>query len=458
MNSSQFTGDESLIAQVVDEFTDNCHRGHPPDLDRYYQRHPELKSLLQQILPAIQALAERNRPAGPVLSPGPVTPRNLDETRFFDSSSPHDSCESGAARRPNTPAIVELPDYEDLTEIGAGGMGVVFRARHRRLDRLVALKLLRGGPGANTELLQRFQAEARSLARVKHPQIVQIYEVGECNAGPYIALEYCSGGNLAERAENEPQLPRYAAELIGRLARGIQAAHNAGLIHRDLKPGNILFTEDGVPKIVDFGLAKQLDVDQDQTHTGAILGTPSYMAPEQALGATRELTPAVDIFALGAILYELLVGRPPFKGPSVLDTLIQVRTADPVAPRQLQPGLPLDLETICLKCLHKEPGARYRSAADLADDLDRFLNGLPVVARPVGPGERATRWVRRNPVIAGLLMTIFLSLSVGLAGMTWLYREAQAQTFQAQQNESIAKNNENEAERETTPVVRSPRE
>jgi tRNA A-37 threonylcarbamoyl transferase component Bud32 len=296
--------------------------------------------------------------------------------------------------------------YELLEEIGHGGMGVVYKARHTKLNRAVALKMILAGGHAGTAELARFQTEAEAVARLQHPDIVQIFEVGEYDGLPFFSLEFCSGGSLDKKVRGTPVAPREAAALVQRLATAMEAAHQKGVIHRDLKPANVLLTEDGTPKITDFGLAKKLD-EAGQTHSGAIMGTPSYMAPEQAEGK-KDIGPAADIYALGAMLYDLLTGRPPFKGATPMETIRQVVSDEPVPPSRLLPSCPRDLETVCLKCLHKEPRKRYGSAADLAEDLRRFQAGEPITARPVGSLERGWRWCRRNPVVATL--TLFLVL------------------------------------------------
>jgi hypothetical protein len=276
----------------------------------------------------------------------------------------------------------------------------VYKARQTRLDRPVALKMVLASAAAGPEELGRFRREAEAIARLAHPNIVQVYEVGEHEGCPYLVLELLEGGSLADRLAGTPLPPRQAAELALALAGAVQHAHEKGVIHRDLKPGNVLLTADGVPKIADFGLAKRLGTNRAQTETGVIAGTPSYMAPEQAQGRGKDVGPATDVYALGAILYELLTGRPPFKAATVLQTLEQVRSHDPPRPATLQPGLPADLETVCLKCLHKEPAYRYRSAAALAADLGSFLAGEPISARRLTPLERLSRVVRFSGVPA----------------------------------------------------------
>jgi hypothetical protein len=336
--------------------------------------------------------------------------------------------------------------YDILEVVGHGGMGIVYKARQVKLNRLIALKMiLWGAPPAE---LARFRTEAEVVASLEHPHIIRIYEVGEHAGHPYLVLEWADRGNLAGHLSGAPLPAQSAAGLLLPLARAVALAHARGIIHRDLKPANVLLrTNDkdataeasaqaprgsilpafplAVPKIADFGLAKRLDADQGQTQTGAVLGTPSYMAPEQAKGK-KEIGPATDIYALGAILYELLTGRPPFQGESSLETMREVTETEPVQVRRLHPTVPRDLETICLKCLQKAPGKRYLSAEALADDLGRFLAGQPIRARPVGAAERALKWARRRPAAAayGLLLTA-LVLGLGGGGATWLWRRAE---------------------------------
>jgi hypothetical protein len=319
-----------------------------------------------------------------------------------------------------------IPGYELQGLLNRGGMGVVYRARQLQPDRLVAIKMILSGRHASAEQRARFRREAEAVARLNHPNVVQIYEVGEHDEQPFFSMEYVAGGSLAQRLAEGPLPATQAAELMTILADAIAHAHRCGVVHRDLKPGNILLStkDEGrstkedrsspsfssfvlgtsyFPKITDFGLAKRLDLDAGQTPTVAFLGTPSYMAPEQAEGRTREVGPPADVYALGAILYEMLTGRPPFRGETEIDTLNQVRSLDPVPPSRYQPKVPRDLETICLKCLRKEPGKRYAGAHELADDLRRFLAGKPVAARPAPWWEVALKWARRNPALAALL-------------------------------------------------------
>jgi serine/threonine protein kinase len=290
-----------------------------------------------------------------------------------------------------------VPGYEILGEVGRGGMGVVYKARQLSLNRLVALKLIRDGALAGSQERARFRIEALAAARMRHPNIIPIYEVGEHQGRPYFAMELAEGGSLDARLAGRPQPDHQAAGLIRALALAVQHAHEQNIVHRDLKPANILLTADGEPRITDFGLAKRLDGESTAlTEDGAVLGTAGYMAPEQAAGRVREIGPLADVYALGAILYELLTGRPPFQAESWNQLLDQVLHEEPASPARLRPDVPRDLETICLKCLEKEPGRRYAAAVDLADDLGRWLAGKPVAATPLSASERLARLAARD--------------------------------------------------------------
>ncbi len=322
----------------------------------------------------------------------------------------------GAGDGAGAPALPSIPGYTIRGELGRGGMGVVYRAEQVRLKRPVALKMILGGVIAGSVQRERFRAEGEAVARLQHPNVVQIYEVGEHDGLPFFSLEYCAGGSLDRRLDGTPQPPGEAARLVEVLARAMQAAHERNLVHRDLKPANVLFLADGTPKITDFGLVKKLDETAVLTQSGAVMGTPSYMAPEQALGNIREQGPASDIYALGAILYELLAGRPPFKAASPMETLLQVAADEPVPPSRLQPKVPADLETICLKCLEKAQARRYATALALAEDLRRFQAGEAIQARPAGRLERGWKWARRRPAQAALAAVSGLALVVMLIG------------------------------------------
>jgi serine/threonine-protein kinase len=349
-------------------------------------------------------------------------------------------CADAISSVPHPGDLPCVPGYEVEAVLGRGGMGVVYKARHLALKRTVALKMLAAGHSHQVERA-RFRAEAEAVARLQHPNIVQIHEIGEADGLPFIALEFVAGGSLAERLAGQSLPPRDAARLVAALAEAMHLAHSRNLVHRDLKPGNVLMVGEAdtpvgqcQPKVTDFGLVRQLDADSGQTGVGVVMGTPSYMAPEQAEGHAHAAGPAADVYALGAILYECLTGRPPFQGATPLETLVQVRSREPAAPSSRNRQVPRDVETICLKCLRKEPERRYSSARELADDLGRFVRGEPVAARPVGVAERVRKWVWRRPAAAGLLAALGLLVAVGGTG-TWLLarqwaaaRDHQAQT------------------------------
>ncbi len=329
----------------------------------------------------------------------------------------------------------QVPGYEVLGILGEGGMGVVYRARQVALKRTVALKMIREAGEAETEMVARLRTEAEALARLQHPNIVQVHEIGDHQGKPYFSQEFCEGGSLHQRLADHALPPGQAADLVEVLARAMQAAHQANVIHRDLKPANVLLGADGTPKISDFGLAKKLD-EVGQTQLGTAMGTPSYMAPEQARGHVHEISPATDVYALGAILYECLTGRPPFKAASPLDTILQVLHDDPLPPSRLNHSCPRELEVICLKCLQKRRADRYASAGLLADELRRYREGKPLLARPAGAGERFVKWARRSPAqaaalaasLAFVLAVVVLLLLLVRAG----YQEARMRGQQAE--------------------------
>jgi hypothetical protein len=336
-------------------------------LQRWPQYHSELRLLLAMSVPPTVADDERTVPNT-----------------------------GGSVRtEPEWVAGSRLRSYEILGELGHGGMGVVYKALHLRLNRVVALKMVQDSRCLHPEHLVRFLSEAEAVAGIQHPYIAQIYEVGQMSGRPYFTMEFVEGGTLAQKIARAPQSPRQAAHMVEMLARAVQAAHQRGIIHRDLKPANVLLAGDGTPRITDFGLAKRMQGDSGLTHTGEILGTPSYMAPEQADGRLKDLGPCTDVYALGAILYELLTGRPPFVGVTVLDVLDQVKKKEPLPFSRLRISVPRDLETICLKCLQKEPRQRYASAEELAEDLRRFLDGRPIIARPISVLASAWLWCHR---------------------------------------------------------------
>ncbi|MFO0809983.1 MAG: serine/threonine-protein kinase [Gemmataceae bacterium] len=345
----------------------------------------------------------------------------------------------------------EIAGYDIAEEIGRGGMGVVYRATQVSLDRVVALKVILAGIHAGRDQRTRFRAEAHAVAKLQHPNVVQVFEVGEADDFPYLALEYVAGGSLERKIGRQPQPPHEVARLVEAVARAVAYAHAQGVTHRDLKPANVLLTPDGSPKIADFGLAKADDFGSHTT-TGAVVGTPFYMAPEQARGG-KDVGPAADLYSLGAVLYDLLTGRPPFHGGSTAEILEQVQAREPVPPTRLQPGIPRDLETICLKCLQKEPAKRYASGGELADDLARFLAGEPIRARPVGAVERAWRWCRRNPRVAvpsaaalALLLAAAIGSLVALVKIDAARRDAEVAKIAADKALAVAERERADAE------------
>lgn len=357
---------------------------------------------------------------------------------LFLAPEPH-SPFGGPSSTPPSDELPRIPGYEVLEVVGRGGMGVVYRARHVRLDRPVALKMLLTGAHASRESRERFLREARMGAGLRHPNFVQVHDMGDQDDLPYFTMEYVEGGNLAQKLAGMPQPPRQAAALLATLADAVEAAHRCGIVHRDLKPANVLLTADGTPKISDLGLARRLDGEAGLTWTGTAVGTPSYMAPEQAEARPQTLGPAVDIHALGAILYELLTGRPPFREETAVETVRQVISQDPVPPSQLNGRVPRDLETICLKCLNKEPHLRYASAAALAEDLHRFLVGEAIAARPDARLARLARRVRRRPVLsAAVAVDMLLTLAL-LCGGLWLIsdRAAVARAIEAKRAATV---------------------
>jgi tetratricopeptide (TPR) repeat protein len=394
--------------------------------------------------------------APPPLPPTTAAPPPLPDATTVGGTVTYTPSPSVPPAAPAAGGFPQVPGFDVLGELGRGAMGVVYKACQTQLKRLVALKMILAGAQAGTHELTRFRTEAEAVARLHHPNVVQIYEVGEHDGKPYFALEFVEGGTLAKRLAGSPLPPREAAALVEPLARAMDAAHRAGIVHRDLKPGNVLIADSGsrspdsfaqspirnpqsvVPKIADFGLAKRLDDESGQTQTGAVMGTPSYMAPEQAAGQVKDVGPLSDVYALGAILYECLTGRPPFRGAALLETLEQVRTREPVSPRALQPGVPRDLETVCLKCLEKSPARRYASAAALADDLQRFREDRPIVARPAGVGERALKFTRRNKRLVAGSMLVFLLLVGWAVTSTALWRNATRAEAKARQAEATA--------------------
>ncbi len=370
-------------------------------------------------------------------------------------------CElSGRVDQQAYPAI---PDYFIIEEIGRGGMGVVYLAADLTLHRQVAIKMLHRSSQFSDEHRRRFVGEARAVARLHHPNLVQIFDTGEFEGHPFLIFELVSGGTLAEKIRDQPLNYSQSAKLLETLSLAMQFAHERHIVHRDLKPTNILVGTDGVARISDFGLAKRLDEEGQQTISGLVIGTPSYMAPEQAAGLSGASSPAVDVYSLGAIFYELLTGQPPYKAASVMETLEQLRTTDPIPPRKIRSDIPRDLETICLKCMHKEPSRRYISAQLLAEELGRFLRGESIISRPVGPTERVGRWCKRHPLPTSLAGALVLVVTVAFIAVSWQWQEAvthkklaetNAEKFQAERDKAIEATKQAEANAAATEYQR----
>jgi len=362
-----------------------------------------------------QTLDEPGRKQAPPVA-ADVTAATSDRSRQGTLANPiagaQTTCAYGsagtAAGARSGSVVPTIPDYEIEEELGRGGMGVVYRARQATLNRPVAIKMILGGKYTDPMAQARFLIEAEVIAAIQHPHIVQLFQYGRHDDQPFFVLEFVGGGSLAGRLKAAGHFtPRDAATMVAKLADGISAAHQKGVVHRDLKPANVLLTEAGEPKITDFGLAKTGR--SDMTATGLVMGTPSYMSPEQAEGKTREVGTPTDVYALGAILYELTTGRPPFRGNTPMATIQMVLTREPERLRAVDTGIPRDLETICLKCLEKDAKKRYATAVELATELNAFLEGRPITARPVGLLERTWKWAKRNPawtagIVAGLLL------------------------------------------------------
>jgi WD40 repeat protein len=403
-------------------------RGERPAPEEYEARFPQHGAI-------IAAAFEHVTPAPPASDEADVHEASTVEfvTPGPSASDKAGVCEAStldvgpdASERHPAAVLPEIPRYLVQQELGRGGMGIVFRAIQTGLRRTVALKMIRAGITAGRDDLLRFEREAKSIARMQHVNIVQIFEVARHDGLPYFSMEFVEAGSLAERLDGTPMQPRDAVALVRVLAGAIQAAHDRGVVHRDLKPANVLVAADGTPKIADFGLAVQLDAKDKLTASSAIVGTPSYMAPEQARGRSGSIGTSVDVYALGAILYELVTGRPPFRAATPLDTILQVLDAEPVSPRSLVPNLPRAVDTIILACLRKQPGQRYESARALADDLDRWLAGTPIRMRPVGPIVRSLLWVKRHPAIAGLILMTTCAATLAAVGFVWRQRAAES--------------------------------
>ncbi len=378
---------------------------------------------------------------------------DLAQARGFLPDIPEDIT-SHVTQPPNLTGTT-VSAYELREELGRGGWGVVYKAWQISLQRLVAVKVILHDDFASETDRERFANEARVLARLAHPHIVQVFDFGEHLGKPFFSMELLEGGSLAQKLAQAPFAPEVAAALIETLARTLEQVHQVGIVHRDLKPSNVLLTAEGIAKITDFGLSKTSTEDSHRTATGTILGTPSYMAPEQAAGDRSKVGPTADVYALGAILYEAVTGRPPFRAPTPWETIQQVLHQEPIPPRRLQPSLARDISTICLKCLEKDPHRRYPSARALAEDLRRFLDGKPISARPVSIPERLYRWGRRNPVVAALSGALATALVCGLLATSFLWIRTRTQRNRAETSLTRVFKVVDEALREaTTPEMR----
>jgi serine/threonine protein kinase/WD40 repeat protein len=432
---------ERALELIYGEYLLREEMGEAPPAEEYLQRFPQYAERLEEQFRLHRLLAQSDADRSVPLSDSAT--RLAPATRVSPADRP------------------DIAGYEILGELGRGGMGVVYKARQIALNRVVALKMILGGGHSDPERQRRFRIEAEAVARLQHPNIVQVYDYGVSKGCPFLAMEFVDGRTLARKAGGVPQPPRDAAQIMETLAAAIHHAHLHHLVHRDLKPSNILRSADGVLKITDFGLAKQLPTDlgaasaNDETATGELIGTPTYMAPEQVTGKRTPVGPATDIYALGVILYELLTGRTPFQGDGVLEVLEKIQGQEPLPPGRLQPGTPRDIETICLKCLRKDPGKRYATAAGLAEDLRRFLTDRPILARRASRREQFWRWCRRNPTIAGLtgsvLLLLFL-LAVGALVAAAMFKErmhvAEAAEIRAQEERSKADESRRKADEE----------
>jgi eukaryotic-like serine/threonine-protein kinase len=430
--------DDPRLNEILADYLQAVESGQAIDVERYVREHIEYEKELREFFADkrhLDDLAGRDATVPAASDPfdaatlAPKSKTHLDAPTLV-------SVADIAAEAPRTGALVRyFGEYELLEEIAHGGMGVVYKARQVKLNRIVALKMILAGQFASKEDVQRFHTEAEAAAGLDHPGIVPIFEVGEHGGQHYFSMAFIDGQSLSARLADGPMPPREAAELVRKVAEAVQYAHEKGVIHRDLKPANVLLAKADLaeslsadkpsslsiqlpasrlqPKITDFGLAKKTAGDSNLTGTGQILGTPSYMPPEQAAGRISQVRETADVYSLGAIFYATLTGRPPFQADNPLDTLLQVLEREPVAVRELNSNVPLDLETICLKCLEKDRRRRFQTAKDLAEELQRFLEGRPILSRPIGRPERAWRWCRRNPIIAGLITAVVLSLLIG---------------------------------------------
>ncbi len=415
-NRSNHSGHDRL-SQIIARYSEAIQSGQTPDRQELLDHHPDLADELEAFFAdhdRTVALAEptqspRNAASAPdagveSTTLPPQKPASGEEPTLAFTET---GLTTGDTASVVGPKIRYFGDYELLEEIARGGMGVVYKAKQMSLNRIVAIKMILAGQLAGEEDVRRFHTEAESAANLDHPGIVPIFEVGEHDGQHYFSMGYVEGSSLSAIVDEGPLPPREAAELVGKVAEAIAYAHEQGVIHRDLKPANVLLDKDGQPRVTDFGLAKRIKGESELTATGAVLGTPGYMPPEQASGA-KEAGPAADVYSLGATLYALLTGLPPFRAGTDLDTLLQVLEGEPTPPRRLNRAVDRNLETICLKCLEKDPRGRYTSALEMAEDLGRYLEGEAIVARPLGSWGQLSRWARRCPALAATLVALCL--------------------------------------------------
>jgi serine/threonine-protein kinase len=387
---------------LLDRYVAALHAGDLEQCARWHEEHPHLREMAR----CLSALDELSSVCG-----SPPAPDRAPELALASTIAPAGTgFDAGAGAGPLPSA--EFGKFELLEEIGRGGMGVVFKARQRDLNRVVALKMILANRLAAAEDVKRFYREARAAGGLRHPQIVGIHEVGQIHGQHFFTMDFIDGRSLASVTKAGPVDPERAARWLAAVARAVQFLHDHGIVHRDLKPSNILLDESGAPFVTDFGLAKVFDEHDERTKTGEILGTPGYMAPEQAAGKVTDISPRSDVYSLGAILYEMLTGRPPFREDNPLNTILQVLESEPTLPRQLNAGIPPELEHICLKCLEKDSGRRYPTAAAVAGELERFLRSEPVEVRPAGLADRFRRWIRREPGLAARLGIMLAAMGI----------------------------------------------
>jgi tetratricopeptide (TPR) repeat protein len=431
---------EQRLDDVVVAYLKSLEAGFTPDPEEWLRRHPELAAELREFF-ADQAEVRRwTAPLRP-LAPATPPPEGTD--------TPLPAVPETADRAPAAP-LPTLGDYELLAVIGRGGMGVVFEARQKSLNRTVALKMIRVDPTASPAEGRRFRNEAEMAASLDHPNIVPVYEVAEHAGQLYFSMKRIEGGSLADKLDGFAADPKSAARLLATVARAVHHAHQRGILHRDLKPANILLDKEGQPHVTDFGLARRVEVDSSLTQSGALVGTPSYMAPEQTAGKKEAITTATDVYGLGAVLYALLAGRPPFRAETVLATLEQVKGREPEPPSRGNRQLDRDLETVCLKCLYKEPEKRYASALALAEDLDRWLNGEPIQARRAGPWERLRKWGKRQPALAALIGVAAAAGVSLVCGIVWHNGQLQAAAELARREQKAAEEERRRAQKSAT--------